>query len=473
MHFVGTLALALTTSRSDFARPCVIRTRPQACLIDHARDRGPARSGQGQSLLLFQEQAGILFHCHVKCIAISLTALDEVLAQKLPPADSLRSLLVRHIRNITEDAYSGVLLTDLESLTPVQRKRYVAMRDRFEQGVRKMICDGIAEGTFAKQDVDLAGFTILGAINWIPKWYRRDGALPPLRSPTGRRSVDPLIATMTSSAVANRRGVRGTLEDSNRCSFSLLFRRYRGCPSYPLRRRIRQRDSVREAACAWPPVGRAHCAWRIECPRAARRLCLCGTGVPVSKAGRVGDTVRPRFTVENIWQEGERCFSGSRRHCSTRETRPCWRAFAYIVSCNARHQRRRTNIQRPRPITGGKSWPPQYTYVPALRVGNMVWLSGTTGTDDNGKITAPGDIIGQTRQMFASSRSFSIQSAERAMTLCKRTTFSSRPRTIRARPVRREFFKTSYPTSTGVLVSGLLRKDALIEISAMAVLRGD
>jgi enamine deaminase RidA (YjgF/YER057c/UK114 family) len=38
--------------------------------------------------------------------------------------------------------------------------------------------------------------------------------------------------------------------------------------------------------------------------------------------------------------------------------------------------------------------------------------------------------------------------------------------------VRREFFKTSYPTSTGVLVSGLLRKDALIEISAMAVLRG-
>ena len=39
--------------------------------------------------------------------------------------------------------------------------------------------------------------------------------------------------------------------------------------------------------------------------------------------------------------------------------------------------------------------------------------------------------------------------------------------------VRREFFKKSYPTSTGVLVSGLLREDALIEISATAVLRGD
>jgi enamine deaminase RidA (YjgF/YER057c/UK114 family) len=52
------------------------------------------------------------------------------------------------------------------------------------------------------------------------------------------------------------------------------------------------------------------------------------------------------------------------------------------------------------PVTGGKDWPSQYTYVPALRVGNMVWLSGTTGTDDNGKITAPGDIVEQTRQIF-------------------------------------------------------------------------
>jgi enamine deaminase RidA (YjgF/YER057c/UK114 family) len=37
--------------------------------------------------------------------------------------------------------------------------------------------------------------------------------------------------------------------------------------------------------------------------------------------------------------------------------------------------------------------------------------------------------------------------------------------------VRREFFKTATPAAAGVLVAGLLRKDALIEISAVAVLR--
>ncbi len=98
-------------------------------------------------------------------------------ADQLPPAESLRRLLIKHIRNITEDAYGGVLLTDLESLTPAQRKRYVAMRDRFEQGVRQMIRDAMAQGEFSVENVDLAGFTILGAINWIPKWHRPDGVL--------------------------------------------------------------------------------------------------------------------------------------------------------------------------------------------------------------------------------------------------------------------------------------------------------
>ena len=126
------------------------------------------------------------------------------------------------------------------------------------------------------------------------------------------------------------------------------------------------------------------------------------------------------------------------------------------------------------PVTGGRDWPPQYTYVPALRVGNMVWLSGTTGTDDNGKITAPGDIVEQTRQIFRKFEKLLNSIGGTCDDIVQTHDFFTTTENYKSTAaVRREFFKKAYPTSTGVLVSGLLRKDALIEISAMAVLRGD
>ena len=124
------------------------------------------------------------------------------------------------------------------------------------------------------------------------------------------------------------------------------------------------------------------------------------------------------------------------------------------------------------PITGGKEWPAHYTYVPATRVGNMVWLSGTTGTDENGKITAPGDIAEQTRQIFRKFEKLLNSVGGSCNDIVQTTDFFTTTENYKATAVvRREFFTSAQPTSTGVLVTGLLRKYALIEISAVAVLR--
>ena len=124
------------------------------------------------------------------------------------------------------------------------------------------------------------------------------------------------------------------------------------------------------------------------------------------------------------------------------------------------------------PVTGGKPWSERFTYVPALRVGNMVWLAGTTGTDDDGKITAPGDIVEQTRQIF---RKFAVvlDSVGGSLANIVETTdyVLSLDDYAKTAEVRRALFKgPPWPAATGVVVSGLVRKDALIEIKATAVL---
>lgn len=122
-------------------------------------------------------------------------------------------------------------------------------------------------------------------------------------------------------------------------------------------------------------------------------------------------------------------------------------------------------------VFGIGPWPATYTFVPALRVGDTVYLSGATGTDENGTITAPGNIEEQTRQIFrkfeALLRSLGGSCDDIVSTTDFVTTTENYGRTA---AVRREFFRKGFPTATGVIVAGLLRKDALIEISAIAVL---
>lgn len=123
-----------------------------------------------------------------------------------------------------------------------------------------------------------------------------------------------------------------------------------------------------------------------------------------------------------------------------------------------------------RKITGGRDWHPRYTYWPARRVGNLLFISGTTGTDDAGNITAPGDIVEQTRQIFRKWGALLEEAGctydDIVQTVDHFTTTENYRGTA---AVRREFFKERMPTSTGVLVSGLLRPHALIEIHGIAV----
>lgn len=132
---------------------------------------------KGNLYYYFKDKQDLLYRCHLACMRVSLDALEASRRAGRPPGERLRRVLGQHIRAITDEVYGAVMLTDLESLTALQRRRYVAMRDRFERGVRQMIREGVERGEFRKVDPRLAGFAILGAINWIPKWYDPRGAL--------------------------------------------------------------------------------------------------------------------------------------------------------------------------------------------------------------------------------------------------------------------------------------------------------
>lgn len=117
-------------------------------------------------------------------------------------------------------------------------------------------------------------------------------------------------------------------------------------------------------------------------------------------------------------------------------------------------------------------WPDTLTFSPAVRAGNLLFISGTTAVDDDLKIVGNGDIVAQTRFIFEKFGRI-LRAAGASFDNIVETTdyFLNLADYKRTAEVRREFFKgPPYPAATGVLVAGLIRKDALIEIKAIAVL---
>ena len=122
-------------------------------------------------------------------------------------------------------------------------------------------------------------------------------------------------------------------------------------------------------------------------------------------------------------------------------------------------------------VTGGKPWSAKYTFSPAVRAGDLLFISGTTATDEKNQIVGPGDIVAQTRQIFRKFEGYLAAVGATFDHIVETTEYITTTQGYKGTAeVRREFFKNGFPAATGVIVAGLLRPEALIEISAVAVI---
>ena len=111
---------------------------------------------------------------------------------------------------------------------------------------------------------------------------------------------------------------------------------------------------------------------------------------------------------------------------------------------------------------------PRWTFSPAVKRGNLLFISGLTGVTEEtmGDIAAQTEVIFQKMKVLLEAAGATFDNI--VWTTDYMTTLENYKETSE---VRRKYLPNDvWPAATGVVVKGLIRAEALIEIDAVAVL---
>jgi enamine deaminase RidA (YjgF/YER057c/UK114 family) len=122
-------------------------------------------------------------------------------------------------------------------------------------------------------------------------------------------------------------------------------------------------------------------------------------------------------------------------------------------------------------ISSGSIWEEKFGYSRAVKTGNMVFVAGTTATDEDSNVLHPDDAYRQTVVIIKKIEKALEQAGASLKDIVRLIMYvTDISQGMEVGRATGEYFKDIRPANTMVEVSGLVHPDMIVEISADAVI---
>jgi TetR/AcrR family transcriptional regulator len=127
----------------------------------------------------FPNKNSLLAACFERAMDVAFASLERGRRQGKNGRERLVLTITGYVSQLIDELNCCVVLMEEQALQPEDRAKLVRQRDRFERALRALVKEGIEDGSVVPCDPKLAIFVILGAMNWVAKWFKPSGAWKP------------------------------------------------------------------------------------------------------------------------------------------------------------------------------------------------------------------------------------------------------------------------------------------------------
>jgi AcrR family transcriptional regulator len=118
----------------------------------------------------------LVYQCYLRAAELGRDAMEAARESGGDGFAQAANYIRNHVATIVGDAGPVAIMSEIPSLKSSHRNDILSISRRHSLAFEELLAKGIADGSIAPCDVRMTGNAIMGAINWIPKWFHGDTA---------------------------------------------------------------------------------------------------------------------------------------------------------------------------------------------------------------------------------------------------------------------------------------------------------